>query len=98
MIGIGCFGDEHEKRVSGIIKKLSPEIYLHLIEAINIASLYIGTLDGRNEISYGRLESIKNFIDKTTKILGQIPLPEEEGEKKVIYFDITYVDKNGEKV
>ena len=94
MIGIGCFGDEHEKRVRGIIERLTPEVYLLLLQARGIASN-----QADEDSNYGKdLSIINSFIDNIDKVMGQTRLPNEDGDKKVIYFDITYTDKNGDKV
>ena len=97
MIGIGVFGDEHEKRVRGIIERLTPEIYLLLLQAQNIACKYLELKDTKEKDSYERY-SITHFIDTIRDSIGQTRLPGEEGEWRTIYFDITYVNQNGGKI
>lgn len=81
MIGITCFGKEHQKRVSGIIEKLTPEIYMLLMEARNYAAKSIG-----DRLAGNALPEVA-FIDKVDATMGRKRLPSENGGIEMIWID-----------
>lgn len=79
MIGIPCFGLEHQQRVWEAINKLTPEVYLMFMEARNLVSKRI---DCPSDFAVER-----DFIDRIDVLLARNRLPNEQGDFRYAWFD-----------